>query len=129
GKGRRVTAAKLIAVSEHTVARAGLADLDSLRASRVLDFQRGLVTLASVGLQLVVVYGVVSFVLEQFPYTRPWGESLSGFLLATMTNLALRAVDAIPGLFTVFVILVIARVATRLVVVWFSSIEQGQLKS
>jgi small-conductance mechanosensitive channel len=116
-------------VSESTVARTGLADIHSLRASRVLDFQRGLVTAVTVGLQLVVLYGVVSFVLEQFPYTRPWGESLSGFLLATLRNLALGAMNAMPGLFTVLVILLVARLAARLIRVWFHSVEQGQISS
>jgi small-conductance mechanosensitive channel len=129
GRSRRTVSAKLVAVSESTVARAGLADIDSLRASRVLEVQRGLVTAATVVLQLVVLYGVVSFVLEQFPYTRPWGESLSGFLLTTLRNLALGAMNAMPGLFTVLVILLIARLAARLIRMWFQSVEQGRINS
>jgi small-conductance mechanosensitive channel len=129
GRARRGVAAKLVAVSESTMAKTGLADLDSLRSSRLLDFQRGLVTAITVGLQLLVLYGIVSFVLEQFPYTRPWGESLSGFLLTTLENLALGAMQAVPGLFTVLVILVIARLASKLVGMWFNSIERGRIKS
>ena len=128
GRARRVVAAKLVAVSESTMAKTGLADLATLRASRVLDFQRGLVTVAMIGLQLVIVYGIAGFILGLFPYTRPWGESLSGFLLSTIENLALRAVHAIPGLFTVALVLLIARVAVRLIGVWFHSIEQGRIK-
>jgi small-conductance mechanosensitive channel len=128
-RSRRRVSAKLMEVSESTFAKTGLADIHSLRASRVLDFQRGLVTAVTVGLQLVVLYGVVSFVLEQFPYTRPWGESLSGFLLATLRNLALGAMNAMPGLFTVLVILLVARLAARLIRVWFHSVEQGQISS
>jgi small-conductance mechanosensitive channel len=129
GRARRGVAAKLVAVSESTMAKTGLADLDSLRSSRLLDFQRGFVTAISVGLQLLVLYGIVSFVLEQFPYTRPWGESLSGFLVTTLENLALGAMQAVPGLFTVLVILVIARLASKLVGMWFNSIERGRIKS
>ncbi|HZM95584.1 MAG TPA: mechanosensitive ion channel domain-containing protein [Vicinamibacterales bacterium] len=129
GRARRGVAAKLVAVSESTMTKTGLADLDSLRSSRLLDFQRGLVTAITVGLQLVVLYGIVSFVLEQFPYTRPWGESLSGFLVTTLENLALGAMQAVPGLFTVLVILVVARLASKLVGMWFNSIERGRIKS
>ena len=93
-----------------------------------LDFQRGLVTVAMIGLQLVIVYGIVGFILGLFPYTRPWGESLSGFLLSTIENLALRAAHAIPGLFTVALIVLLARVVVRLIGVWFHSIEQGRIK-
>ena len=110
------------------MAKTGLADLATLRASRVLDFQRGLVTVAMIGLQLVIVYGIVGFILGLFPYTRPWGESLSGFLLSTIENLALRAAHAIPGLFTVALIVLLARVVVRLIGVWFHSIEQGRIK-
>ena len=42
--------------------------------------------------------------LRQFPYTRPWGESLRGFLLLTVQNLGLGMVEALPGLFTVALI-------------------------
>jgi len=126
---RRVLAHRLTAMAESTVAKTGLTDLDSLRASRVLDIQRGLVTAVIVGLQLVVVYSLLSTVLELFPYTRPWGESLRGFLLSTVANLALGIVSAIPGLFTVVMIMLIARVAVRLVAIWFQSVEQGRVKS
>jgi small-conductance mechanosensitive channel len=127
GRARTVVSNKLVAVSESTVAKSGFADLDSLRASRLLDLQRGLVTTITVGLQLVVVYGLVSFVLARFPYTRPWGESLSGFLLTTLQNLALGFADAVPGIFTVVVIFVVARLVTRLVGVWFRSVERGSI--
>jgi small-conductance mechanosensitive channel len=128
-RARRIVSTKLVAVSESTMARSGLADLEALRASHLLDFQRGLVMAVTVGLQVVLVYGLVSFVLEQFPYTRPWGESLSGFLLTTAGGLALGAMRAVPGLFTVVVILVVARLVARLVRMWFHAVEQGRIAS
>jgi small-conductance mechanosensitive channel len=128
-RARRGVAAKLVTVSESTVAKTGLADLDSLRTSRLLDFQRGFVTVITVGLQLLVIYVIVSFVLQRFPYTRPWGEALSDFLVTTLQNLALGAIHAVPGLFTVLVILVIARLAAKLVGIWFHSIERGRIRS
>ena len=129
GRARRGVAAKLVAISESTMAKTGLADLDSIRSSRLLDFQRGLVTAFMLGLQLVVLYGILSFILRQFPYTRPWGESLSGFLVTTLENLVLGAMHAVPGLFTVLVILVVARLVSKLVGMWFNSIERGRIKS
>jgi small-conductance mechanosensitive channel len=128
-RARTVVSNKLVAVSESTVARSGLADIDSLRASRVLDLQRGLVTTLTVSLQLIVVYGIVSFVLELFPYTRPWGESLSGFLLVTLRTLAIGTANAIPGLFTVVVILFVARLVARLIRMWFRAIELERVRS
>jgi small-conductance mechanosensitive channel len=129
GRARRVVAAKLAAISEETAARAGLKDLVALRASRLLEFQHGLVKAAAILLQLVVLYGIVGFVLGQFPYTRPWGESLSGFLLTTVKDLALGAAYAIPGIFTVVVIFFVARLVARLVSFWFRSVEGGRIKT
>jgi small-conductance mechanosensitive channel len=128
GKSRQIIAGKLDAIAEKTLSKSGLADLVALRASHLFDFQRAVVRAVTVVLQLFVLYSLITFVLQRFPYTRPWGESLSGFLLATVETLALGIVNGIPGLFTVLVILVLARLTTRLVALWFESVERGRVK-
>ena len=80
-----------------------------------------------VALDLVVVYGMLTFVLRQFPYTRPWGESLRGFLWLTVQNLGLGILRALPGLFTVALILVITRSLARGIAAWFNAVEQGRI--
>jgi small-conductance mechanosensitive channel len=52
---------------------------------------------------------------------------MRGFLWATAKTLVLSAASAIPGLFTVAIIFLVARFAIRLIGVWFSAIERGQL--
>ena len=64
-----------------------------------------------------MIYATVGFVLRRFPYTRPWGESMRGFLLATVTNLGLGVARAIPGLFTALIILFMARLVSGWIVV------------
>ena len=76
---------------------------------------------------LLVVYATVGFVLRQFPYTRPWGESMRGFLFATAKTLGLGVADAIPGLFTALVIFFLARFVVRLIGAWFGAIERGRM--
>ena len=44
-------------------------------------------------MDLIVVYTAVTFVLNSFPYTRPWGESMRGFLLATVEHLGLGVAE------------------------------------
>jgi len=127
-RARRFATARLAALSEATAAKTGLADRTLLRASRLLDFQQRVVTAVTVGLQIAVLYSVLTFALRQFPYTRPWGESLSGYLFATLAGLGLGIVHAIPGLFTVFVIIVITRFTTRLMALWFVAVERGTIR-
>src|SRR5581483_9679378 len=89
---------------------------------------RYLTTAALTLINLVVLYAAVGFVLREFPYTRPWGESMRGFLIATLETLALKAAHAIPGLFTVVVILGVTRLFVRLLGVWFRAVEHGQIQ-
>ena len=124
----RAATRKLVAIAEQTVARTGIADLDSLRASRILDVERWMLTAIAIALHFMMVYATVGFVLRRFPYTRAWGESMRGFLLATLQNLLLGIASAVPGLLTVAIIVVIARFLVRLIGVWFNAVERGQLK-
>jgi hypothetical protein len=124
----RAATRKLIAIAEQTVARTGIADLDSLRASRLLDVERWLMTAVAVVLHFTVVYATVGYVLRRFPYTRAWGESMRGFLMATLQNLLLGIASAVPGLLTVAIIFCIARFFVKLIGVWFKAVERGQLK-
>src|SRR5262249_5245347 len=128
GRARRVVAAKFIELAERRVTRAGIAPLDALRASRVRDAQRPLVTASIAAVDLIVIYTALTFTLRQFPYTRPWGESMSGFLLTTVENLGLSVVNALPGLFTVLLIFTIVRFLVRLVRLWFDSVERGRVR-
>jgi small-conductance mechanosensitive channel len=125
---RRAAVARLAILSEKTMAKAGLGGREALNTSRLLDFERSLVMTLSIALKLVVVYVVVAFVLRLYPYTRPWGESLRGYLLSTVGTLGLGILYAIPGLFTVLIIVVLTRVAVRLVGLWFGAVERGRIK-
>ena len=129
GRARRIAAAKLVAIAETSLERSGIADRDSLRASRLLEFERGIVATVAVAAELVVVYTTVTFVLRRFPYTRPWGESMRVFLVNTVEQLGLAIVNGLPGLFSAAVILVLARFLIRLLGFWFSAIEHGRINA
>jgi small-conductance mechanosensitive channel len=95
-----------------------------LRLAAVAAFLLRLLLLA---LELLLAYAWLTFVLRQFPYTRPWGEALRGFVVATVLRLADGMVAAIPGLFTVLLIVVITRAAGRVASAIFRAVEQGRL--
>ena len=80
GRAQQIIKGKFVAAAEKKVASSTIADLEMLRGLHLVDFERGVVTTSKVALDLVLVYWVLTFVLRQFPYTRPWGESLRGFL-------------------------------------------------
>lgn len=58
---------------------------------------------------LLLSYQWLSFVLSQFPYTRPWGESLNVHLLDLLRYLVTGILHAIPGLAVAVMIFFIAR--------------------
>jgi small-conductance mechanosensitive channel len=126
-RAHRLVGARLVTVAERTIARSGIADVDAVRASHLLDAERWVVTAAAVSLALATIYAVAGYILRQFAYTRPWGDSMRGFLIATVANLGLGVANAVPGLVTVLIILFTARAIARSIGFWFKAIERGQL--
>src|SRR5690349_15180507 len=88
---------------------------------------RALVTVAAWGLGLMVGYLYLTFVLSQFPLTRPLGEALGQILLQTLGQLITGALGTIPGLFVVAVIFAVTRFLMGLVRTTFDAVEQGRL--
>lgn len=58
---------------------------------------------------VLLSYQWLSFVLSQFPYTRPWGESLNVHLLDLLRYLLDGILQAIPGIVVAITIFFIAR--------------------
>jgi small-conductance mechanosensitive channel len=75
---------------------------------------------------LFAAYLWLTFVLEQFPWTRPAGQALGGFLLRTVGNLLAGIAAAVPGLIVVAMIFVFTRWFSRLVRGFFLAVEQGR---
>jgi small-conductance mechanosensitive channel len=85
------------------------------------------VTAAFVAFSLLITYWWVAFVLRQFPYTRPWGESLRGQLLSMLASVALAVARAIPNLLIVVLIILAVRAATMVTNAFFDSVERGTI--
>jgi small-conductance mechanosensitive channel len=111
------------------LARQPIASLDDVSAARIRDLQGHVVHAFFTAIGLVVVYGVTTFVLRRFPYTRPWGESMSGFLVSTVEALGLSGVRALPGLFTAALIMVAARFVVNVAGAWFAAVEHGRVRA
>jgi small-conductance mechanosensitive channel len=79
-------------------------------------------------LVLFLAYWWTTFSLRRFPYTRPWGEALRGFLLGQVSGAGTAMLAALPELFTVLLIIGVTRVVVRIVQLLFQSMEDGRLE-
>jgi small-conductance mechanosensitive channel len=95
-----------------------------VRASHLPGFLRTLLTLLFVAAGVFVIYSWLTYVLRRFPYTRPWGETLRGFLIERLAQFGHSMVAAIPDLFTVLLIVVVTRFVVKLDGLLFEAVER-----
>lgn len=86
------------------------------------------VGLAHLALVLFATYLWLSFVLRQFPYSRPWGTELGGYLVDVATGVAAALVAQIPNLITLAIIFIITRGLVRIIGAWFRAVEAGSVQ-
>lgn len=77
---------------------------------------------------VVVVEAWVSYALHQFPYTRPWGERSTAWLLEVLAQFALSMAQAVPGLLVAGLIFLLARVAVRATTALLRRAERGEVQ-
>jgi small-conductance mechanosensitive channel len=123
----RVLSTRLQQSAERRLERLAAGDSQLVRLSRAADLFRHIVTFASAVAAVLVAYSWLTFVLRRFPYTRPWGESMRGFMLERISALVLMFVGTLPNLFTAFLIFLAIRFAVRLLHTMFAAVESGQL--
>jgi len=95
---------------------------------KIISFASRIILLLSLTTVLVITYVWLTYVLKLFPFTRPWGEALGGFLLNTATWMGQGIISATPGLFIVVVIVVITRLVVRLLHIIFAAVETDRLQ-
>jgi small-conductance mechanosensitive channel len=76
----------------------------------------------------LVAYEWLAYVLEQFPYTRPWGEALFANLAGAAGQIASDIAAAMPGLVFVVVIFYLTRLVTRAVRAFFAGVADGRIQ-
>jgi small-conductance mechanosensitive channel len=111
--------------SERTQAASKMAD-ELLRETQIAQYVRRLVTVVVLLVGLVITYLWVAFVLRRFPYTRPWGESLRGYLIDRLIWIATGIAASIPAIFTIALIVILTRLMIRLVNLLFKGVEEGR---
>jgi len=124
---RRKVATMLEARLSRLVAKLQGASLGTLRAEQTLSIVLGLNTAIAWAVALVVLNAAVSFALEQFAYTRPWGEALTGWLLGVLAAFATAILGAIPDVAIAVMVFVLARFVVRINTMFMRRIERGRL--
>ena len=98
-----------------------------VRASRASAVVRRTSAIITILLGLLLTDMWATFVLRQFPYTRPWGESLRSAALSSLLSAGRVIVDALPGLFTVLIVVLITRILVRAVSLVFDAVADGRI--
>lgn len=125
-RARRRTTIAIEGVTKQTLASSAVGG-ELVSQTRLLHWVRHSVNVITVAIALALAYVWLFFVLRRFPYTRPWGESLRSFLLDRLVWLAEGLTMAVPGLVTVAIIILITRLAVRLVRILFAAVEEGRV--
>lgn len=89
---------------------------------------RGSVTLITWMLLALILDGWVACVLHPFAYTRAWGERSTAWLLELSGQFGAAIAAAVPGVLTVMLIFVIARLASRVIQRLLERVEQGEIQ-
>jgi small-conductance mechanosensitive channel len=120
----------------HRRTHARLEERSARRHSQGLDLRpiawgvlRVLLDLVRLAAILALAYLTLSLVLRQFPYTRPWGDTLGGYVLDALSSLGTGFVDALPSLATLLLIWLITRGIVRVISAWFDAITAGRIES
>ena len=123
----RVTARWVASITERRLSASKEAAAAIARQARLSDYAQRAVHVASIVVVAVTAYWWLVAVLRRFPYTRPWGDAMRGYLLSEVAWLGRGVLDAIPGLVTVALIVLFARLLVRLVRMFFDAVEHGRI--
>ena len=119
-----------VASSVHDATERGLKRLpggEIMVIARTPHLARRLLTFIGVLIGLLLTYSWLTIVLRRFPYTRPWGESLRSGLFAAAGAAGRAVLEQAPNLLTVLAIVLLTRLAVRLVNFAFRVIEEGRV--
>ncbi len=99
----------------------------AVHPQQVINAIMSLLHMTKWALVTIAAYEWVTFGLHQFPFSRPWGERLQGYLLETVQEILSAILDALPGLLVVFLITLLTRLASKILKAFFAKIESGEV--
>jgi len=124
---RRALVRWITRLLEGSASKVRIGGTSLVNPARLFGVSRWLVHAVATLILLVATYRWASFTLNQFPYTRPWGEHLDTYLVGVVVQIGGGMLRSIPDLFIAGVIFFIARGLIRLIRPFFDSVERGHL--
>lgn len=125
-RARDVLIRRATRLLETAAARAKLGTVPIWQSSRVGALARWLVKVVSWTLLAVIAYEWLTYVLVQFPFTRPWGEQLGDFIVGIAVRIGNGIIGALPDLTIALVIFLLARSLIGAFSAVFDRVEKGQ---
>jgi len=126
---RRIGARRVLALAHAQAERLKIGDAEILDQELTLRATHMAITFAFWAMVLLLAYEYASFVLVQFPYTRPWGESIAGFLWRLFTGMGEAVIGALPDLAVAILIFFIAYGITGIARGFFDRVERGHISA
>ena len=105
-----------------------LTRITKMNTDKFITIVRRVTLFFMVAFSIFLVFTWLAFVLKQFPYTRPWGEGVWTYVLGTCRSMGLVIVQALPDLFKIALIFLVARLAAKLSVLLFHAAESGRIQ-
>lgn len=127
-KLRRAAVAKILSVARDKLDGHQLVQAKLIKRDHIQSGVRRLLQWFSWVLIFLLSYEWLSFVLSQFPFTRPLGEQLNTYLLGIASTIASAAIKSVPDLFTACVIFFLAKLVVQGFNAFFDRVEKGILQ-
>jgi small-conductance mechanosensitive channel len=125
---RRLIEARIVSFASAKLDGLDLVHAKLINRERTLWILHRLLQLLLWVIVFLLTYQWLSLVMSQFPFTRPWGEHLNGFLFNLVANIGSAILKAIPDIFTALVIFFLAKLVNQGLSGIFDSIQNGVLR-
>jgi len=123
----RVTARTLMRVAERHAERLRVGGGEVISRHHAIAAVRRIVGVVAMATMVILTWEWLGYVLGLFPFTRPWSEGLTGFVIDKTTGLLESIARGLPSLFVAVLIFAIAWLADRAQRSFFDRIASGRI--
>lgn len=125
---RRAVLGKILLLAREKLDGHQLVQANLIQRTHIQGALRRLMQVLSWLIVFLLSYEWLSFVLSQFPFTRPLGEQLNSYLFDLFATIGNATLKSIPGIVTACVIFVLARLVVQAFNAFYDRVENGSIK-